>query len=184
MAIVGAALGIVPVPLALVSAAGAMILTNVLSLRDAYDSVEWPIIVLLGALIPIGQAMKSTGTATVIAEHIAASAGGVPTWGIIAIILIISMWLSDLIHNTPAAVLMAPVAADIANSLEASIDPFLMAVAVGSASAYLTPIGHQSNTLVMVPGGYRFSDFARVGIGLELLIVAVSVPMIMWAWPP
>jgi di/tricarboxylate transporter len=183
-AIVGAAFSFVPVPVALVSAAGAMILTGVLSLRDAYDSVEWPIIVLLGALIPIGQAMKSTGTATVIAEHTAAIAGGMPTWGIIAIILVISMWLSDLIHNTPAAVLMAPVAADIASSLQASIDPFLMAVAVGSASAYLTPIGHQSNTLVMAPGGYRFSDFARVGIGLELLIVVVGVPTIMWVWPP
>jgi di/tricarboxylate transporter len=94
------------------------------------------------------------------------------------------MWLSDLIHNTPTAVLMAPVAASIAETLEVSVDPFLMAVAVGSASAYLTPIGHQSNTLVMGPGGYRFGDYTRVGIGLEAIILLVGVPMVMLVWPP
>ena len=103
---------------------------------------------------------------------------------LIGLVLVGSMWLSDLIHNTPTAVLMAPVGASLALSLEVSVEPFLMAIAVGSASAYLTPIGHQSNTLVMGPGGYRFADYARVGIGLEALIVLVGVPMIMLVWPP
>lgn len=183
-AVLAASAGVMPAPVALVSAAGGMILVGVVSLRDAYDSVEWPIIVLLGTLIPIGQAMKTTGGATVIAEALISIAGAMPVWGIIAIIMIMSMLLSDLIHNTPTAVLMAPVGAGIAESLQLSIDPFLMAIAVGSASAYLTPIGHQSNTLVLGPGGYRFSDFTRVGIGLEFLIVLVGVPMIMMVWPP
>jgi len=98
--------------------------------------------------------------------------------------MVASMLLSDLIHNTPTAVLMAPVAVGIAQQLGLPVDPFLMAVAVGSASPYLTPIGHQSNTLVMGPGGYRFGDYARMGIPLEILIVAVAVPMIMWVWLP
>lgn len=183
-AVLAMSAGLVPAPIALVTAAGAMILAGVVSLRDAYDSVEWPIIVLLGALIPIGQAMKSTGAATVVAEALLSVAGSMPVWGLIAIIMIVSMLLSDLIHNTPTAVLMAPVGAGIAASLGLAIEPFLMAIAIGSASAYLTPIGHQSNTLVLGPGGYRFSDFTRVGIGLEILIVAAGVPMIMLVWPP
>lgn len=183
-AVLAASAGMVPAPIALVTAAAAMILAGVVSLRDAYDSVEWPIIVLLGTLIPIGQAMKSTGAATVVAEALISVAGTMPVWAIIAIVMIVSMLLSDLIHNTPTAVLMAPVGAGIAQSLELSIDPFLMAIAIGSASAYLTPIGHQSNTLVLGPGGYRFSDFTRVGIGLEILIVVIGVPMVMLVWPP
>lgn len=183
-AVLAASFGLVAAPIALVTAAGAMVLTGVVSLRDAYDSIEWPIIVLLGALIPIGQAMKSTGAATVVAEALVSVAGAMPIWGIIAIVMIVSMLLSDLIHNTPTAVLMAPVGVAIAQSLDASIDPFLMAIAVGSASAYLTPIGHQSNTLVLGPGGYTFLDYTRVGVGLEVLIVLVGVPMILLVWPP
>ncbi len=183
-AVFAASINLVAAPIALVTAAGAMVLTGVVSLRDAYDSIEWPIIVLLGALIPIGQAMKSTGAATVVAEALVSVAGTMPIWGIIAIVMIVSMLLSDLIHNTPTAVLMAPVGVAIAQSLNVSIDPFLMAIAVGSASAYLTPIGHQSNTLVLGPGGYTFLDYTRVGIGLEVLIVLVGVPMVLLVWPP
>jgi di/tricarboxylate transporter len=168
----------------LVTAASAFILTRLISLQEAYNSVDWPIIVLLGALIPIGQAMTSTGAAGIIANSLVDIAGTLPVWAIIAIVMAVSMWLSDLIHNTPTAVFMAPVGASIAQTLEVSVDPFLMAVAVGSASAYLTPIGHQSNTLVMGPGGYRFSDYTRVGIGLEAIILLVGVPMVMLVWPP
>ena len=183
-ALVAVALNLVSAPIALISVAGVFILTRVISLQEAYSSVEWPIIVLLGALIPIGQAMSSTGAAGVIADGLVEIAGSLPLWAIIAIVMAVSMWLSDLIHNTPTAVLMAPVGASIAETLEVSIDPFLMAIAVGSASAYLTPIGHQSNTLVMGPGGYRFLDYTRVGIGLEAIILLVGVPMIMLVWPP
>lgn len=184
VALAMAALGWLAAPLALASAAIAFVISNVMSLQDAYDSIEWPVLVLLGALIPIGHAMKATGGANVIAESLISVAGWMPLWALIGLVLVGSMWLSDLIHNTPTAVLMAPVGASLALSLEVSVEPFLMAIAVGSASAYLTPIGHQSNTLVMGPGGYRFADYARVGIGLEALIVLVGVPMIMLVWPP
>lgn len=183
-ALTAVALNLVSPPIALVTTAGVFILTQSISLQDAYNSVEWPIIVLLGALIPIGQAMTSTGAAGIIADSLIGSAGSLPLWMIIALVMAVSMWLSDLIHNTPAAVLMVPVGASIAETLEVSVDPFLMAIAVGSASAYLTPIGHQSNTLVMGPGGYRFGDYTRVGVGLEAIILLVGVPMIMLVWPP
>ena len=183
-ALAAVALDLISAPVALITTAGIFILTRLISLQEAYGSVEWPIIVLLGALIPIGQAMTSTGAAGIIADGLVEIAGSLPLWAIIAIVMAVSMWLSDLIHNTPTAVLMAPVGASIAETLEVSIDPFLMAIAVGSASAYLTPIGHQSNTLVMGPGGYRFLDYTRVGVGLEAIILLVGVPMIMLVWPP
>jgi di/tricarboxylate transporter len=183
-AIAAAAYGFVPVQIAFVTAVAALILTKTLSIRDVYEAVEWPIILLLGALIPIGEALQATGGTALIAEAIVSLAGEVPTWTMLALLMVASMLLSDLIHNTPTAVLMAPIAVGIAQQLGLPVDPFLMAVAVGSASPYLTPIGHQSNTLVMGPGGYRFGDYARMGIPLDILIVAVAVPMIMWVWLP
>jgi di/tricarboxylate transporter len=183
-AIAVSAYGFVPVQIAFVTAVAALVLTKTLSIRDVYEAVEWPIILLLGALIPVGEALQATGGTALIAEAIVSLAGEVPTWAMLAFLMVASMLLSDLIHNTPTAVLMAPIAVSIAQRLDLPIDPFLMAVAVGSASPYLTPIGHQSNTLVMGPGGYRFGDYARMGIPLDILIVAVAVPMIMWVWLP
>lgn len=183
-AIAAAASGLVPVQIALVTAAVALILTKTLSLREVYQSIEWPVILLLGALIPIGEALQATGGTALIAGAIISLSGQVPTWAMLALLMVASMLLSDLIHNTPTAVLMAPIGASIAGGLGLSVDPFLMAVAVGSASPYLTPIGHQSNTLVMAPGGYQFGDYARMGLPLDILIVAVAVPMIMWVWVP
>lgn len=183
-AIAAAASGIVPVQIAFVSAAAALILSKTLSIREVYQSIEWPVILLLGALLPIGEALQATGGTALIAEAILALAGQVPTWTMLALLMVASMLLSDLIHNTPTAVLMAPIGVGIAQGLGLPADAFLMAVAVGSASPYLTPIGHQSNTLVMGPGGYHFSDYARMGIPLDILIVTVAVPMIMWVWLP
>ena len=161
----------------------ALILTHTISLSDAYGSIEWPVIFLLAALIPIGKALQDTGGTDMIAQGMIGAAGDIPPWVMLSVVLTISMWLSDLVHNTPAAILMAPVAISIAHALGVNPDAFLMAVAVGAASPYLTPIGHQSNTLVMNPGGYEFTDYARVGLPLEILIVAVGTPMIMWVWP-
>ena len=183
-AIAVAAFGILPVQITFVTAVVILILAGTISLRDAYESIEWPIILLLGALIPLGEALQSTGGTALIAGAVAALSGQVSTWVILALLLIVSMLLSDLIHNTPTAVLMAPIAVSIGQSLGLSVDPFLMAVAVGSASPYLTPIGHQSNTLVMAPGGYHFGDYARVGALLDIIIVTTAVPMIMWVWLP
>ncbi len=183
-AIAAAASGMVPVQIAFVTAAVALILSKTLSIREVYQSIEWPVILLLGALIPIGEALQATGGTALIAGAIISLSGQVPTWAMLALLMVASMLLSDLIHNTPTAVLMAPIGVSIAEGLGLSVDPFLMAVAVGSASPYLTPIGHQSNTLVMAPGGYHFGDYARMGLPLDILIVAVAVPMIMWVWVP
>ncbi len=183
LAIAASALGILPVAIAFVMAVAALVATGTVPLREIYTYVEWPVIILLSALIPVGKALQATGGTALIASGILSVTEALPIWTILALLLIISMWMSDLIHNTPTAVLMAPIAAAIATKLGVSLDPFLMSVAVGCASPFLTPIGHQSNTLVMGPGGYRFSDYTRVGIPLELLIVAVAVPMIMVVWP-
>ena len=181
-AIAAAAFGLVSLPIALTTAVVGLVVTNSLSIREIYEGIEWPIIILLGALIPVGEALQTTGGTDLIANGIISLAGQIPIWSMLALIMVTSMLLSDLIHNTPTAVLMAPIAIAIARGLELSVDPFLMAVAVGSASPYLTPIGHQSNTLVMGPGGYRFSDYWRLGLPLDCLILCVAVPMILWVW--
>lgn len=182
VAILAAAVGIVPVQIAFVAAVLAMVLTQAIPLRDIYNSIEWPVIVLLAALIPIGEALEQTGATRLIADGVGAIAGGLPFWGLLTLIMATSMLLSDLIHNTPTAVLMAPIGISLANSLGLPVDALLMAIAVGSASPYLTPIGHQSNTLVMGPGGYQFGDYWRLGLPLDLVILLVAVPMILWVW--
>lgn len=160
-----------------------MILTSIVSLRDAYESVEWPIIILLGAMIPVGQALETSGGAALIAGSIVTGASIFPPEATLVLLLIITMFLSDLVNNAASAVLMAPIAIGIAADLGASIDPFLMAVAIGASCAFLTPIGHQSNTLVMGPGGYLFTDYWRMGAVLEVIIVIVSVPLLLTFWP-
>lgn len=180
--ILAAAMGWVPVQISFASVVGFLVLFKMISLRTAYRSIEWPIIVLLGFLIPIGEALQSTGATEVIAQGIIALADDLPLWTMLALIMAVSMILSDLVHNTPTAVLMAPIALSLASGLNLSADPFLMAVAIGAASPYLTPIGHQSNTLVMGPGSYAFGDYWRVGLPLDIIIISVAVPMILWVW--
>jgi len=183
IAIAFAATGTLTVPIAFVSAVVALIAVRAIKARDVYKSIDWSIIVLLGALIPLGDALQTSGGTGLIANFILETTSGLPNWAIVTCLLVASMWLSDIIPNTPTAVLMAPIGATIASTLGLSADPFLMAVAIGCATPFLTPIGHQSNTLVMAPGGYRFTDYMRVGIGLEILIVITAVPTIMWVWP-
>lgn len=178
-----AATGVLAIQIAFTAAALVMILVGLLSLREIYESVDWPVIVLLGAMIPVSQALEATGGAALIAGSILAISGGAAPWITLTIILVGTMFLSDLVNNAAAAVLMAPVAISIANGLGASADPFLMSVAVGASCAFLTPIGHQSNTLVMGPGGYKFSDYWRMGLPLEIIIVLVGIPLIMIVWP-
>ncbi|MGI9353286.1 MAG: SLC13 family permease [Rhizobiaceae bacterium] len=183
VAIALVALGLLPPTIAFVTVVIALIAMRTISAREVYNSVEWPVIVLLGALIPVGEALQTSGGTILIASAFTSAFMGLPIWLTLASLLVASMWLSDIIPNTPVAVLMAPIGAAIASQLGLATDPFLMAVAIGCATPFLTPIGHQSNTLVMGPGGYRFFDYARMGFGLELLIVIVAVPMIMWIWP-
>ncbi|MGI9317036.1 MAG: SLC13 family permease [bacterium] len=176
------AAGLVPVHIAFATVVGALVMLRVISLREAYRSIEWPVIIMLGFLIPVGEALQSTGSTDLIASGIINAGEQVPVWALLAMLIAVSMVLSDLVHNTPTAVLMAPIAFSIATALHLPADAFLMAVAIGAASPYLTPIGHQSNTLVLGPGGYRFADYWRMGLPLDLVIVSVAVPSIIWVW--
>lgn len=175
--------GLVPAAVALVGAVLAFVVLGVLSPRELYDGVDWPVIVLLGAMIPVGGALESTGMTQLIADGILALAQGLPIYVVLAFVLVITMTLSDIMNNAATAVVMAPIGVAIAVGLGVNPDSFLMAVAIGASSAFLTPIGHQNNALVMGPGGYHFGDYWRVGLPLEILIVAVAVPMLMWVWP-
>jgi len=183
VAVALAALGILGIQIAFVAAAVAAVLAGLVNLDQAYGSVDWPVIVLLGAMIPVGEALESTGAAALVGNLLLeVSAGAAPAVSVGAV-LVVTMLLSDIINNAAAAVLMAPVSLAIAAGLQASPDPFLMAVGLGASCAFLTPIGHQSNTLVLGPGGYRFGDYWRLGLPLEVVIVVVGIPLILWAWP-
>jgi len=176
-------LGILPTTVAFSGAILCYIFTGILHVRDIYKSIDWPIIVLLGAMIPLSEALQNTGTTDIISQQILQVVGGFPTWSILAIIMAITMCLSDIINNAATALIMAPISTGIALSMGVSIDPFLMSVAVGASCAFLTPIGHQCNALILGPGGYRFSDYWRMGLPLELLIIFVSTPIILKVWP-
>jgi di/tricarboxylate transporter len=182
-AVVAAATGLLEIQIAFLLGAMAMVFVGLVSLREAYQSVDWPIIVLLGALIPVGGALESTGAAQILADGLVSISGGLQPWLLLTVVLVGTMFLSDLVNNAAAAVIMAPIAISVALGLGVSSDPFLMAVAIGASSAFLTPIGHQSNTLVMGPGGYLFRDYWRMGLPLEILIVVVAIPLILVAWP-
>ena len=169
--------------IAFTAAAAGLVLTRTINPRDLYDSIEWPVIVLLGALIPVGAALETTGATQVIAAPILAMHDSVPAWAVLALLMVVTMLLSDIMNNAATAVIMAPLGIGIAKGLGVAVDPFLMAVAVGASSTFLTPIGHQSNLLVMGPSGYKFGDYWRMGLPLDILIVAVAVPMILIVWP-
>lgn len=177
------ALGYLSIQVAFTTAALAMVLAGFLSLREIYDSVDWPIIILLGAMIPVSEALETTGGAELLAAGILNVAGSVEPWITLTIILVGSMILSIPVNNAAAAVLMAPIAISVAAGLQVSPDPFLMAVVVGASCDFLTPIGHQSNTLVMGPGGYKFGDYWRMGLPLSIIVTLVGVPLIMLFWP-
>jgi len=180
--ILATALGLLPVQIAFTTVVGVLVLLKAVSLREAYRSIEWPVIVLLGFLIPVGEALRTTGATEQIAHALVAVAGDMPLWALLALVMITSMLLSDLVHNTPTAILMAPIALSLADTFALAPDPLFMAVAIGAASPYLTPVGHQSNTLVLGPGGYNFSDYWRLGLPLDIIIVLVGVPMILLVW--
>ena len=182
-AILLASFGILYLPFALGLTAIFYVLFNIVSVKRIYDSVEWPVIVLLGSLIPIGSALEASGGTGLIANWILTATQGAAPWVVLTILMVVTMTLSDVLNNTATAVIAAPVALDLATRLQVSADPFLMAVAVAASCAFLTPIGHKNNTLIMGPGGYKFGDYWRMGLPLEILIIAVSIPAIMFFWP-
>ncbi|MGM0639346.1 MAG: SLC13 family permease [Pseudomonadota bacterium] len=172
-----------PAAVALSTAAVVSLLVGVLPLREGYQAIDGPVIVLLGAMIPVGQALDTSGGAALIAETMLVWGTEWPVVVTLIGLFVLSMVLSNVVNNAAAAVLMAPIAVSLANGFGASVDPFLMAVAVSASCAFLTPIGHQSNTLVMGPGGYRFSDYWKLGLPLSLVVLAVAIPMILLVWP-
>ncbi len=175
--------GFVSLPIAFLLAIGAYVLTGILSPRQIYDDIDWPVIVLLAAMIPVGNALTTTGTTQLVANSLIGITQGMPIPLILGLLLVVTMLLSDVINNAATALVMAPLGIAMARALEVSIDPFLMCVAVGASCAFLTPIGHQCNTLVMGPGGYKFTDYWRMGLPLEIIITVISVPLIMFFWP-
>ena len=182
-AILLSVLSIVPTTISFIGAILIYVFSGILPVRDLYKNIDWPIIILLGAMIPISSALQSTGTTTLIADQVTVMAQGLPTWFIIALIMIITMTLSDIINNAATALIMAPISVGMAISMGLNMDPFLMAVAVGASCAFLTPIGHQCNALILGPGGYRFSDYWRMGLPLEIIIVVAGTPLILHFWP-
>ncbi|MFW5995986.1 MAG: SLC13 family permease [Halanaerobiaceae bacterium] len=181
-AVVAAAAGLLQVHVAFMAAVVVFIATNFLSLEEAYDSIEWPVIVLLGSMFPLSEALETTGGSDIIASQILNFASGLPPWLALGVVFVGTMLLSNIVNNAAAAVLMAPIAVKVAGGLGMSPDAFLMGVAVSASCAFLTPLGHQNNTLVMGPGGYRFSDFWRMGLPISVLVTATAVPLLLLLW--
>lgn len=177
------AIGIYPSAVTFSLAGLTLILCSVISLRDAYESIDWSIIVLLGAMIPVGQALETTGGANSIAQLMLSTSSNLGPPMLLVLVIAVTMLLSDVINNAAAAIVMAPVAMNIASGLNVSADPFLLGTAIGASCAFLTPIGHQCNTIVLGPGGYAFGDYWRLGIVVELIVLVVSVPLLLHFWP-
>jgi di/tricarboxylate transporter len=183
LAVGGAALGLVPASISFAGGVLASMALRTVPLRAVYQAIDWPVIVLLGALIPVAGAIASTGTADLIARFLLEQVAQGHAVIALVTIMVVTMMLSDLMNNAATAAVMCPIAIGTAQQLGASADPFLMAVAVGASCAFLTPIGHQNNTLILGPGGFRFGDYWRLGLPIEILVVAVSVPMLLRVWP-
>jgi di/tricarboxylate transporter len=177
------AVGALPVATAFLTAAGLMVVLGALSLREAYAAIDPPILVMLGALIPVSEAIRTTGGADLIARGLSDLAGTLPPYGGLALVMIAAMAVTPFLNNAATVLVMAPVAVSFAQQMGYRPDAFLMAVAVGAACDFLTPIGHQCNTLVMGPGGYHFGDYWRLGLPLSILVLVLGVPLVLLVWP-
>jgi len=183
LAVLAASVGVVPAAIAFMIGALLSVLVGLVTPRRFYDAVDWPVVVLLAALIPVAQAVGDTGIAALLANGLVEDVARGNAVIALVLILIATMTLSDFMNNAATAAVMCPIAISTATSLGVSADPLLMAVAVGASCAFLTPIGHQNNTLILGPGGFRFGDYWRLGLPMEMLVVAVGVPMILLVWP-
>jgi di/tricarboxylate transporter len=175
--------GLLYLPVALAGCVIAYAIVGIVSGREVYESVEWKVIVLLASLIPLGIALENSGGTQLIAQLIVSQTEGWPPWAILTVLVMVTMTLSDFLNNVATALIAAPIGLDVANTIGVAPDPFLMGVAVAASCAFLTPIGHKNNTIIMGPGGYRFGDYWRMGLPLEILVVAISVPAILYFWP-
>ncbi|MEM9708174.1 MAG: SLC13 family permease [Pseudomonadota bacterium] len=178
-----AAFGVLYLPVALGLVVVGYILTGILSVEEIYRHIEWPVVVLLGSMIPLGAALEASGGTELIAGSLVSLTEGMPAWAVLTVLMVVTMTLSDVLNNTATTIVAAPVAIGMASTLGVNPDAFLMAVAVAASCAFLTPIGHKNNTLILGPGGYGFGDYWRMGLPLEILIAAVSVPAILVFWP-
>jgi di/tricarboxylate transporter len=183
VAMAAAAFNVLPVQVAFPAAALVMVVIGLISLHEIYESIDWPIIILLGAMFPLGHALEATGGAQLIARLMLLMSDRFPPEVSLTLLILTTMLLSNVVNNAAAAVLMAPIAISLATGMAVSADTMLMGVAIGASCAFLTPVGHQSNALVMAPGGYRFGDYWRMGLPLSILVVVVAVPLIMLVWP-
>ncbi|WP_322573387.1 SLC13 family permease [Pseudotabrizicola sp.] len=183
LAIAAVSLGLVTMPVALGAVVVGYVLTRVLGIEDLYEHIDWPVIVLLAALIPLGMAMDSTGASGLVAVALAQATEGLPAWVGLLVLMVSTMFISDVLNNNATAILAAPVGIRLAETTGTNPDAYLMGVAIAASCAFLTPIGHQNNTIVMGPGSYRFSDYWRMGLPLEAIVVAVGLPAILVFWP-
>ena len=183
LAVLVASLGWADLPVALGAVVIAYVLIGIVPLAELYDKIEWPVVVLLGSMIPLGAALQASGGTELIAGGLVGLTEGWPAWAILTALMVVTMTLSDVLNNTATAIVAAPVGIEMARTLGVSPDPFLMAVAVAASCAFLTPIGHKNNTLILGPGGYKFGDYWRMGLPLEILVVVVSIPAILVFWP-
>ncbi|MEM0899537.1 MAG: SLC13 family permease [Pseudomonadota bacterium] len=182
-AITLAALGITPLTISLGLVVIAYIALGLIGGSDVYTLIEWKVIVLLACLIPLSSALEASGGTQLIADAILSQTEGLPVWVILFVLMTVTMTLSDFLNNVATALIASPIAVEIAQSLDANPDPFLMAVAVAASCAFLTPIGHKNNTIIMGPGGYQFGDYWRMGLALEIIVLIVATPVILWVWP-
>lgn len=183
LAIVAAAFGLLPTAIAFACGVLAYMLLRLVPLRAVYESIDWPVIVLLGALIPVAGAMSTTGAADLLARVLMENLAQGNAIITLTLLLVVTMTLSDFMNNAATAAVMCPIALSAASQLGVSPDALLMAVAIGASCSFLTPIGHQNNTLILSPGGFRFGDYWRLGLPLEILVALVSIPLLLWVWP-
>ncbi|MEM9580361.1 MAG: SLC13 family permease [Pseudomonadota bacterium] len=182
-AVAAASFGLVYLPIALGCVVMAYVLAKIVPVSELYTHIEWPVVVLLGSMIPLGAALEDAGGTELIAGALVGLTEGMPAWAVLTVLMVVTMTLSDVLNNTATTIVAAPVGIQMAQSLGVSPDPFLMAVAIAASSAFLTPIGHKNNTLILGPGGYQFGDYWKIGLPLEVIIVAVSIPAILLFWP-
>ncbi|WP_147103483.1 SLC13 family permease [Tateyamaria sp. syn59] len=182
-AVAAASVGLLYLPIALGLVVVAYVLSKIVPLSELYTHIEWPVVVLLGSMIPLGAALEKSGGTELIAGWLVTMTDGLPAWAVLTVLMIVTMSLSDVLNNTATTIVAAPVGIQMAQTLGVSPDPFLMAVAVAASSAFLTPIGHKNNTLILGPGGYQFGDYWRIGLPLEVIVIAVSIPAILVFWP-
>lgn len=182
-AVTAASLGLIYLPIALGMVVVAYVLAKIVPLSELYTHIEWPVVVLLGSMIPLGAALEKSGGTELIAGSLVSLTDGMPAWAVLTVLMVVTMTLSDVLNNTATTIVAAPVGIQMAQTLGVNPDPFLMAVAIAASSAFLTPIGHKNNTLILGPGGYGFGDYWRMGLPLEIIVVAVSIPAILFFWP-